>query len=381
MKYTTEFIRRLNEKIDIVKLANQYTKVQKVGNLWQASCPHPDHNDKTPSFKIWNKHGAQTWACFGCHVGKQNTEKRLFGSNAIAFIWWMMNHGDKKASFQDAIEKAIQITGLKPQNEETAYLESNEKENQGYIENLKHSEKAQRYILSRGLIGSDVREWNLGYDTRGRITIPLYDAYNHLVSFCKRAIDDEVANKYFVDNKNKFFTKSRYLYGLNKINYSLDYIYLTEGCFDVILATKYGLQNCVCTMGTILDDKHVNLIESTGLKPVIVYDRDWHGEKDVDQAIEMFGKYDLYPDIVWLDKDKDLADMANIYKYELPGLVKSRQVPYYRHVLKDFSNEYEDCRQRVLNKYKDQLSIAMRSVEEDCAAKMILDKELKRYGL
>ena len=95
----------------------------------------------------------------------------------------------------------------------------------------------------------------------------------------------------------------------------------------------------------------------------------------------MFGKYDLYPDIVWLDKDKDLADMANIYKYELPGLIKNRQVPYYRHILKDFSNEYEDCRQRVLNKYKDQLSIAMRSVEEDYAAKVILDKELKRYGL
>ncbi len=50
------------------------------------------------------------------------------------------------------------------------------------------------------------------YDVRGRITIPLYDAYNHLVSFCKYFTDDEVANKYFVDNKNKFFTKSRYLY-------------------------------------------------------------------------------------------------------------------------------------------------------------------------
>lgn len=177
MKYTTEFIRKLNEKLDIVKLANQYTKVQKVGNLWQAACPHPDHHDKTPSFKIWNKHGYQTWSCFGCHAGKQNTEKKLYGTNAIAFVWWMMNHGDKKASFQDAIEKAIQITGLKPQNEETAYIESNEKENQGYIENLKSSEKAQKYILSRGLVGNDVREWGLGYDTRGRITIPLYDAY------------------------------------------------------------------------------------------------------------------------------------------------------------------------------------------------------------
>lgn len=52
MKYTTEFIRKLNEKIDIVKLANQYTKVQKVGNLWQASCPHPDHNDKLRVLKF-----------------------------------------------------------------------------------------------------------------------------------------------------------------------------------------------------------------------------------------------------------------------------------------------------------------------------------------
>ena len=134
-------------------------------------------------------------------------------------------------------------------------------------------------------------------------------------------------------------------------------------------------------MGTILDDKHVNLIESTGLKPVIVYDRDWHGEKDVDQAIDMFGKYDLYPDIVWLDKDMDLADMANKYKYELSSIVYSRQVPYYRHVLKDFSNEYEDCRQRILNKYKDHLHLAVQSVEEDAAAKVILDRELKRYGL
>ncbi len=51
-------------------------------------------------------------------------------------------------------------------------------------------------------------------------------------------------------------------------------------------------------MGTILDDKHVNLIESTGLKAVIVYDRIGMEKRS---SYQMFGKYDLYPDIVWLE--------------------------------------------------------------------------------
>ena len=62
------FIKELKEKTDLVKFVKQYTDLKLVGKgIWQGRCPHPDHNDRTPSFTVWEK--TNSWACYGCHSG------------------------------------------------------------------------------------------------------------------------------------------------------------------------------------------------------------------------------------------------------------------------------------------------------------------------
>lgn len=82
-RFPDEFIKELKEKTDLVQLVKQYTKLRKVGmGIWQGVCPHPNHNDDTPSFTVWQK--SNSWSCYGCHSGKKGIDGNK-GSDAIAF--------------------------------------------------------------------------------------------------------------------------------------------------------------------------------------------------------------------------------------------------------------------------------------------------------
>lgn len=58
----------LRSRADLVAIARQYgVELQREGSEWVACCPLPDHDDDTPSWKIFQaKRGGQMWHCFGC---------------------------------------------------------------------------------------------------------------------------------------------------------------------------------------------------------------------------------------------------------------------------------------------------------------------------
>ena len=87
--YTKQFIEKI-KSCGIVKYASQYTQLEKSGYVYQGRCPHPDHNDSDPSFRVFidQKTGSESWACMGCHCGKKDN-KENFGSDNIAFVRWM----------------------------------------------------------------------------------------------------------------------------------------------------------------------------------------------------------------------------------------------------------------------------------------------------
>ena len=57
MKYSGKFLRELSDKINLVELASKHTKLTRQGNIYIGKCPHPDHDDSSPSFRIWHKNG------------------------------------------------------------------------------------------------------------------------------------------------------------------------------------------------------------------------------------------------------------------------------------------------------------------------------------
>jgi len=58
-------VKSLKKSINIVDVIGKYVDLKKVGyKTYKANCPHPEHNDKNPSFYV--KEDDQYFNCFSC---------------------------------------------------------------------------------------------------------------------------------------------------------------------------------------------------------------------------------------------------------------------------------------------------------------------------
>src|SRR5829696_6755504 len=58
------------EAVSVLDLAERLVgpdQLRRVGDRYVASCPLPDHDDKTPSFTVYP--ASEGWWCFGCNRG------------------------------------------------------------------------------------------------------------------------------------------------------------------------------------------------------------------------------------------------------------------------------------------------------------------------
>lgn len=70
----SDLSQQIKASINLLELIKEYCEVKPIGtNVWAAHCPHPDHNDRTASFRIWYNKTTKnwSWACMGCHNGKK----------------------------------------------------------------------------------------------------------------------------------------------------------------------------------------------------------------------------------------------------------------------------------------------------------------------
>lgn len=342
-------------------ISSQYHVAFTSSNIFEYSCrcPHPDHDDKKPSFSIWYNKNNQTWnwCCHSCHCGKKNTDTKdkNYGTDIIAFIRWMSDNSlsNHIYTFVEAALIAAKYAGIEIGNTVTKVandlLSFKQQMAKGLHYALNFYPKAKEYLYNRGLSDKDIDIWKIGF-TGERIVFPLFDRQNQVVSYSAR-IFKESSNeaKYINGHNSQIFNKSYYLYGINKVDTSLDYLIITEGAMDVILAYKYGLKNTVATLGTVFKETHLETIKKMfpNINQLIfMFDADEAGRKALTSAAEKAREAGFLVNYVELPESEDLCDFANSNKEQTSELIFSMVIPYF---YKEFEQEIKEFDRFTIN--------------------------------
>lgn len=332
------------------------------GSYYTACCPHPDHDDEHPSFRVWhNKDGTWSFACMSCHSGKKDLTAdpghRNYGTDAIAFTQWMSDYKGSPhiLSFEEAVLKVAEFFKIPVPAEYKPKMSAQEiyfRKLQGLYHYyfMLYDSEPKEYCKMRGLNQQDAATWQIGTDG-AKLIFPLFDEHKSLKGFISRTVRDE-SPKYIHSSAREGFIKSEFLYGLDKIDRSLHSVYVTEGVFDVITATKYGVKNVVACLGTSFMESHAQLLKKNGVKEVtFVFDGDTAGQNALKNAIKNARAVGLLVSIIILPNNLDLDEFCRGRQYRSKQNLEVLKQFDYEYELETFAQEYQSRRNMLQNRY------------------------------
>lgn len=314
-----DFLDHLLSRLDIVELIDTRVPLKKTGRNFNACCPF--HNEKTPSFTV--SPDKQFYHCFGCSAH----------GNAIDFL---MEY--ERLEFRDAVEELAHLAGLELPKQAAATGDSGRgtelltlvnRADRFFRRQLREHPQRQRaidYLRGRGLDGTTVRDFGIGYAPPGwdnllrdltgdavrtadlvdaglaitrdsggaydrfrdRIMFPIRDRRGRTIAFGGRALDDATP-KYLNSPETSLFHKGRELYGLfeaRRSNRHLDRLLIVEGYMDVIALAQHGIDYAVATLGTSTTAEHLERLFRITADLVFCFDGDQAGRDAAWRALE-----------------------------------------------------------------------------------------------
>ena len=275
MKYNSEQIKELEEKIDLVEYIGQTEELHRRGNCYVLRCPfHKGDND--PSLSI--NPATNKWHCFGC------------GAGSSIFDWIQAYEGK---TFPEALEQVCEIVGEEPEeyveSETVAYLKQLKK---NYKVN-KESERIQRTILDftedylnkfsdelpqewldEDMTEEALRHYNIMIDPNAnRIVYPVFDADGNFIGVKGRTRLKEYKAlglaKYM--NYNKVGVLD-YFQGWQQSKIEIKNrksVIIFEGIKSCIKAYGWGIPNTVASETAALSDGQLKLLVKAGIPEVI----------------------------------------------------------------------------------------------------------------
>jgi DNA primase len=316
----------IKQRLDIVQVVSEYTKLQKSGRNYKASCPF--HSEKTPSFFVFPER--QSWHCFGA-----------CGTGGDIFSFIMKKEG---VEFGQALQLLANKAGVplvapttperQTQNKERERLfEINEAAAEYYhhlLLNASAGKPARDYVAQRGLSAETIANFQLGFapegwDTlkqyfkgkgygetellaagllverddknsydrfRNRLIFPIRNIQGKVIGFGGRALDDSLP-KYLNSPQTPVFDKSNSLYGIDRAKTAIrkkDQAVIVEGYMDALTAHQHGYDNVVASMGTAMTDKQLTILKNLTRNLILALDADTAGEEAVSRSGEMVDK-------------------------------------------------------------------------------------------
>lgn len=344
MPLNDAFLQELKYKTDIEDVISTYVSLRKRGSTSLGLCPF--HNEKTPSFTVYND--TQSFYCFGCGAG----------GDAVTFIKKIEN-----LDYMDAVKLLAQRAGLQMPDDKSyddslskkrrRILEINRETAKFYHSYMISSEGADglNYFLNRGLSMKTIKRFGLGfapnewdrllkhlkslgyrpsemvdagvvkigrnnnyYDTfKNRVMTPIIDVRGNVIAFGGRVLDDSKP-KYINTADTLVYKKTFELFALNLAKDSdADNLILCEGYMDVIAMHQAGFTNAVAGCGTALTNEQVRLISRYTKEVILAYDADEAGQKALDKAINLFRQTDVKVRIPALSGGKDPDEIIKKY--------------------------------------------------------------------
>ncbi|AGH94637.1 DNA primase [Pseudobdellovibrio exovorus] len=358
MRYSPEFVDRVQEANNLVDIISQYTQLKQSGGGYMGRCPFPDHAEKTASFSV--SESKQVFHCFGCkksgnlfsflrdyngmsfpeaveylaerasiplpepvheahndHYHEQQDKKKLMlkaNKTAMEFFREML----KRAPNDHPIKAYVQKRKLQPETLEEFHIGFAPDEWEALSNHL-HRQKVPAALAEEAKLVKARKEGNGHFDLfRDRLMFPILSPTQEVLAFGGR-IHAQGEPKYLNSPETPVFNKSRVLYGLAhtaKYIRSEDAVIIVEGYMDLVSLFQAGLKNVAATMGTALTAEHAKLIKRLTTNVVVLFDGDEAGQRAAERSLPLLLAAGLYPKGLVLTEAKDPDEYVSQFGME-----------------------------------------------------------------
>lgn len=357
---------RVKAAIDIVELVGRHLRLDRRGRLLVGLCPW--HDDSRPSLQVNPER--QSWKCWVCNIGGD------------VFSFMMQREG---VDFREALQMLAEEAGISLRDHGRPVVPGSAADKQtlykamAWAEELYHrcllespeAEPARRYLQQRGIEGSSVARYRLGFAPAGwrwladraastpfdaeilrtvglvrqserssqdydwfraRLMFPVHDAQGRTIAFGGRVVPgvgDPEAAKYINSPETRLFVKGDHVYGLDVVRDGirrLGSVVVMEGYTDVIIARQFGFENVTAVLGTALRPTHLRLLRRFADRVVLLLDGDAAGQKRTSEVLQLFIAAQVDVRVATLPEGLDPADLLVQHGAEALGRVLDEAV-------------------------------------------------------
>jgi DNA primase len=343
MKFSNEFIERVQDSINLVDHISQYTVLKPAAGGYMGRCPFPDHQEKTPSFSVSEM--KQVYHCFGCGK-KGNLFTFLQTYNGMNFpdaVEYLADRASIPLPVNESGTEEDRQNRLKREKKKSIF-EANSFAKTHFQSQLKsesvHSD-VKKYIQKRKMSEQILEEFHIGYSSeswdqltqllknkksiggfdalslaeeaklikrrkgddgyfdmfRDRLMFPILLPTGDVVGFGGRIIVTGEP-KYLNSPETPVFHKGKILYGLYqtaKHIRSEDQAIIVEGYMDLIALYQSGIKNVAASMGTALTPEQAGVLGKMTKNIVVLFDGDSAGQEAIERSLPVLLHAGLYP--------------------------------------------------------------------------------------
>jgi DNA primase len=341
-----DVIAQVKQANDIVEVVREYLPLKRQGRTYKGLCPF--HDDHHPSLDVDPiRQRFRCWACgkYGDVITFVQERERCSFREAVELLarragisinWGSASANRERAAWYDLLRWAEEQYRkcLWESSSGTAARRYLQEERGLRRETLVEfgvgwapdqwdwlSQRALRVgwtaeqLITLGLCGQREQDGKLYDRFRGRIMFPIRDVRGRTVGFGGRILPgtetDSAVPKYYNSTDTPLFRKSEHLYGLDRAREAAEkqgYLAVVEGYTDVLMAHQHGCRAVVATLGTALNEAHLQQLRRFVPRVVLIFDADSGGQRGVELALQLFLQHDLELQIAQLPANLDPCD-------------------------------------------------------------------------